>query len=265
MEKRINPTHVRRSELNNPSKTLIPWVVLIPQVNHADPASVPSWILTVIQSLPKRNRQGRHDNQSNAGERPGQTCIYDPPSQLNHSQLVNHNIPPALPTTTYLAQPIQTYLHAHYGAEFSQLEATKNRAFGTAYQHYTRYMILSGVFQACGLNINRPSLSAAVQVSVGGAVLPITHKDVMQWASIGSGNFTNYKRIVIQAERARSELSRSNTPLLTGTQSRLKVHLNTLAGLDGTPLQYLARGQGNFPEALTWTLTALDNHTKTWK
>lgn len=229
---------------------------------------MPPWILTAIQTLPKRVDWCPQNNMPNTEQVPTQPCNNGSSFQNNPPQLVNNQrLPPAQPTAIHLAQPIQQYLQTQYGAEFSQLEAIKNRTFGTAYQHYTRYMILSGVFRACGLDINRPSLSASVELSTGGPVLPITHKDVMQWASIGSGNFNNYKRIVLQAERARRELDQSDTSLLTlaGPQRRLKIHLNALAGLGGTPLQYISRGQGNFPEALTWTLTVLDAHTKTWK
>jgi hypothetical protein len=115
---------------------------------------------------------------------------------------------PTLPPPYIMVSP-QIYLQENFGPQFAHLQAANNSLFGRAYWHYAHYTILAQVCSLSGLDINKPSLLVHLQTSQHGPGLLLRHNDVVQWARIQWGSFTNSKRVILQAERACTALHSS--------------------------------------------------------
>jgi hypothetical protein len=131
--------------------------------------------------------------------------------------------------------------------------------FGKAYRHYTQYILLARICAISGLDINKPSQSTTIFTT---PPLGLKHSDVFDWAHVAWGNMANYKKKILQAERARVDLA--SRPSISPAHQTLLQHLRTLAGDVGTPQHFVEMLADRRPKALAWTLSELDTWTKSW-
>lgn len=83
----------------------------------------------------------------------------------------------------------------------------------------------------------------------------LTVPDVFRWMEINQHSFTNNKRQIVNAERARRTLT-NQSPLI-GRQGQLLAHLKSLTR---NPVEYLEVNP--HPVCLGWTLTELDTNVR---
>ncbi|KAJ7038389.1 hypothetical protein C8F04DRAFT_1088999 [Mycena alexandri] len=136
--------------------------------------------------------------------------------------------PPASPpTNAVLTRPAppasaRQLLSLRYTAELHILEALSGQGYGTAYIHYTRYHLLKHIASATGLSIDKPSQTSSIDG------VPLNYQDLFDWAQVNPGTFANVKPTIVNSERVRRELSRSQSTL-NSPQRVLLGHLSALA------------------------------------
>ncbi|KAJ7018127.1 hypothetical protein C8F04DRAFT_1152826 [Mycena alexandri] len=136
--------------------------------------------------------------------------------------------PPASPpTNAVLTRPAppasaRQLLSLRYTAELHILEALSGQGYGTAYIHYTRYRLLKHIASAAGLSIDKPSQTSSIDG------VPLNYQDLFDWAQVNPGTFANVKPTIVNSERVRRELSRSQSTL-NSPQRVLLGHLSALA------------------------------------
>ncbi|KAJ7677150.1 hypothetical protein B0H17DRAFT_1207206 [Mycena rosella] len=82
-------------------------------------------------------------------------------------------------------------LTLRYSAELHILHDVSQAGCGTAYVHYTWYLILNRITHEIGLHINKPAQTTTVDE------IPIAYEALFEWAQLKSGSFGNVKRTII--------------------------------------------------------------------
>ncbi|KAJ6525204.1 hypothetical protein B0H19DRAFT_1276282 [Mycena capillaripes] len=163
-----------------------------------------------------------------------------PPRVRPACMIAQQGITPSVVPTIRTPKEILT---RRYSTELSTLSTLHLVGYGVAYLHYTRYRILDRVASDTGLQIDTPS-----QISSVDGVC-IAYQDLFEWAQVNAGSFGNVKRVIVQSEQIREQLSRLPSESLTARQAILLGNLNTLVrDPDPTTMRGAAMG---------WTLADL--------
>lgn len=161
---------------------------------------------------------------------------------------------------------VHEYLQSKFADEAKVLALLLNPCFGKAYQHYTRYIILSHICLMTGLDFHRPSSQGTVLLEDPHHTvrMSIKHAEIIDWARLKWGNIANQKKIIVQAERARSALEQTADIAFKQAHIDLLHCLSILAGKQGNAAFYIASQPEDRPAPLGWTLTQLNERTKAW-
>lgn len=221
--------------------------------------TLPVWLRDWISSL-------KPDAGRDIPRRPIVTPLHDTatpsPSSLHDGDL------PSISSTNTAENPgtspepanVVEYLTWNFGGEAAALELLLNPCFGTAYQHYSRYLILCRIFSSLGMDFNKPSSQTSISDHPH---LVIQHRDVIDWAKLKWGNISNKKRIILQAEQTRSELMNAPTGGLRPRQEEVLHTLQLFAGNFGDSAYFIACKPEERPPVLKWSLPQLVAHIKT--
>lgn len=161
---------------------------------------------------------------------------------------------------------VDEYLQSKFAHEAEVLALLLNPCFGKAYQHYTRYIILSHICLMTGLDFHRPSSQGTVLLDHPHNTVRMTikHAEVIEWARLKWGNIANRKKIIVQAERARLALEQTTNIAFKQAHLDLLHCLLILAGKQGDAAFYFASKPEDRPAPLGWNLTQLNEQTKAW-
>ncbi|KAJ7205827.1 hypothetical protein GGX14DRAFT_397524 [Mycena pura] len=180
------------------------------------PYQSPPWLSSFVDNILARQ------NVEIMAQRARKAHVILPERQTSNDLLIT----PPSPST-----PLE-FFSSQYSAELQvlRLVAEESERYGLAYIHYTRYRILSRIAVAVGLHINKPSQTA----TVGG--IDLTYSNLLDWAGVKAGNFSNLKALLAQTDQVRLELNRLPQPL-SPLQAVVRGHLNSLATdpAPGTP------------------------------
>ncbi|KAJ7230120.1 hypothetical protein GGX14DRAFT_553605 [Mycena pura] len=113
--------------------------------------------------------------------------------------------------------------------------------YGTAYQLYTRYRVLSRVAAEIGLDINKPAQTSTFDGH------SVTYDNLFQWAQINPRSFANNKSVITNSERIRTQLAAQTR--WTPSQAAMLRELTILAT---DPAMQRRQAQ-----CLTWTVAQL--------
>jgi hypothetical protein len=148
----------------------------------------------------------------------------------------------------------------HLHSIITDLENHSDIFRGSAYTHYTRFIVIQSVCTHVDLDINRPALHVEVDLGVNGGIsfgFTLRRDDVIKWAGTVPGTFDNKKRIMQAVQRAVKYFQQRQEPgniLL----------LRELQGLAKTPQELLNTPVYERPASIMWQCTKLQGVVRPW-